>query len=158
MKLFNRVLGRNRLKSLLPKKPRRTLFRSKGEVHDLEAIFARVNEEFFEGKVKLNLTWFGGGKMPKTRVSYGAYDSEKELIKVNRVLDREEVPQSVVAFILYHEALHNLYPPQKGRRGRRNIHHATFRKHERLFPNYSDAEAFLKEYFNSLRINFEFVV
>lgn len=68
------------------------------------------------------------------------------MVKVNRVLDREDVPLSFVRYIVFHEMLHHLYPPKRGKRGRRDIHHSEFRTHERRFQEFDQAKAFLRQW------------
>jgi hypothetical protein len=59
------------------------------------------------------------------------------------MLDHPEVPEYCVAFILYHEMLHHVLPPLKGKRGRRQIHHRAFTTKEKEFRDYALAQEFL---------------
>ena len=66
--------------------------RTAGACHDLAAIFARVNREFFAGAVAAPITW---GRCPSRRVRHrrlGSWNARRGLISINPALDRPEVP------------------------------------------------------------------
>ncbi len=112
--------------------------------HDLPAIYQRVNTEYFEGKVNLPFTWFGSQtRRPRVCFRFGLYNLQTGRVMVHRMLDDPSVPEYCVAFILYHEMLHHLMPPLKGRRGRRQIHHPAFVAKEKKFRDYALAQDFL---------------
>jgi hypothetical protein len=60
-----------------------------------------------------------------------------------RTLDSEEVPRLVLEHVLHHELLHRLLGAEQ-HNGRRRYHSARFRREERRFRGYREAEAFLK--------------
>ena len=125
--------------SLPPLKP-------EGEVHNLSEIFQAVNAGYFDAKLDLRITWFGRGNIPRTRILYGSYHHLRKEVRVNRILDQEKVPRSVVEFIVYHEMLHHVLPPRRGKNGRRNIHHQEFKEKEREFEHFMDAKTFLARF------------
>lgn len=127
------------------RKKRNVILRTQGEIYDLQAMYDTLNVEYFDSKLNLNITWFGKGMIPKTRILFGSYDHRFQLIKINRYLDREVVPQHFVRYIIYHEMLHDILPPIRGRNGRRNIHHPEFKRREKTFEEYALARNFLNK-------------
>lgn len=66
------------------------------------------------------------------------------LIVVNRLLDDKRVPLYYLEYILFHETLHDLYPIR--RENGRWVHHPVeFRRRERLFPYYREAQRWERE-------------
>lgn len=129
---------------LRPKPRRRVVLRPEGAVYNLTEIFADLNERYFEGSLNLGITWFGNGRMPKTRVRWGSYHMGRQEIRVNRLLDGERIPKHVVEFIVYHEMLHHVLPPKMGKNGRREIHHREFKAREKVFEHFAQANNDLK--------------
>jgi len=120
-----------------PERPLRPVaIRTAGRFHDLAAIFERVNREFFGGAATAPITW-GRAARPGRRVRHrklGAYNRRRRLIAINPALDRHEVPGFFVAFIVYHEMLHALQPPDCRRPHGREFHAA-----ERRHPDWRRA-------------------
>lgn len=114
-----------------------------GTVHDLAEIYETVNVRYFGAKLDLRITWFGRGSIPRTRILYGSYRHDRKEVRVNRILDQERVPRSVVEFIVYHEMLHHVLPPKRGKNGRRSIHHRAFKEREQEFEDFAEAKFFL---------------
>ena len=115
-----------------------------GEFYNLKEILLSLNKEYFDDKLELKITWFGKGRITKTRLLFGSYDSKLKLIKVNRILDEKNIPEYVVKFIIYHEMLHHIFPIKIKNR-RRSIHHREFKEKEKKFPEYLEATKFLKQ-------------
>ena len=114
-----------------------------GEHHHLEDILCRVNNEYFEGKLDLKITWFNRRKSTAPRrIVLGSYHYRSQLIRMNRYLDQPHIPDYFVSYIVYHEALHHVLPPVKGKRGKRSIHHPAFKTHEKKFKHYALAQEF----------------
>ena len=105
-----------------------------------------VNEEYFEGRVSLSITW---GTQSHRRIvkkrRLGSYDRDKNMIRISPILDRRTVPRYFVEFVVYHEMLHADIEIYKGRNGRRLIHTKEFRKREKLFKHYERAIAWEKK-------------
>jgi predicted SprT family Zn-dependent metalloprotease len=136
------------MKFLLRKKrTKRIILRPFGQVYNLQEIYEQVNEEYFGAKLNLKITWFGRGEtVPKTRITFGSYTPQLKLIKVNRLLDREYIPEFFVRYIVYHEMLHEAFPPKKRKRGTHHIHHSEFKEKEKAFPHYGEVKAFIQRW------------
>ncbi len=127
------------------RKIRTIKLRPHGNYHNLELIYGRINERYFEGRLDLKISWFGKPvSKAKRRLVLGSYHQQKGLIRINRVLDHDHIPDHFVSFIIYHEMLHHVLPPLK--RGKRRIHHAEFSAREKQFQDYAQASAFRKSF------------
>ena len=65
----------------------------------------------------------------------GTYFHDARVIKIHPALDREEVPAFFVAFVIFHEMLHQAVPPRMIG-GRRVAHSPEFRRLEQAYPDY----------------------
>ena len=126
---------------------RRMVLRTRGRVHDLNAIFHRLNRTFFGGQLEVQVTWGRAGARPRRarqrEIHLGTWDEAQNLIRIHPHLDRSFVPELVVEVTLYHEMLH----VQLGARlvkGRRRVHTRDFRDAERAHPGYDEAVAWEK--------------
>lgn len=118
-----------------------------GRVYDLQEVYDSLNWEYFNNSLALLITWFGRAQQKSRRqISFGLYHAPLKLIKIHRKLDSTFVPRYVVAFIIYHEMLHHLYPPFIDAGGRCRIHHAAFKIKESQFKDYDRAQQWLKEH------------
>ncbi len=132
-------------KSSSPPKPRRTHLIHQGEVYNLKEVFDAVNEKYFNAEVDLAITWSPRRITGARRYRrLGCFNPQKNLIRLNPILDDHEVPPYFIAFIVYHEMLHHLFPPFVAR-GKRQIHHISFRQQERKFVEYPSAKKWVKE-------------
>ncbi len=126
----------------LSRKPaRKTAVRTAGNVHDLLELFKEVNQIYFGGSVKAQITW--GTRCPRSAVrkrTLGSYSERTNLIRINPMLDRKTVPRCYVALIVYHEMLHAVLGTPL-RETRRSIHSREFRMKEKLFKDYEKAIA-----------------
>lgn len=112
-----------------------------GQTHDLTPMYHRLNREYFSALLPpITLGWSRG----RSRSIWGHHDDAHQAIVLNRVLDHPRVPVHVVGCILYHEMLHHAIGPQFGKTGRRILHSREFRRRERLYTQYEDAQKFLK--------------
>jgi len=75
----------------------------------------------------------------------GCFDPALGQIVINRQLDGRDVPEFVVAYVLYHEMLHQKHPLRFAR-CRRQSHSPEFRRQERLFADYQRAMNFLRRF------------
>ena len=75
----------------------------------------------------------------------GCFDPALQQIVINRQLDREVVPEFVVAYVMYHEMLHVKHP-MRFARCRRESHGPEFRKEEKKFADYHRAMKFLDRF------------
>jgi SprT-like family protein len=119
---------------------RKKLASPHGKIFNLEQMFDDLNVRFFHGLLaRPRLAW----SSQSARNRLGHYDPGHNAIVLSRVFDHPRVPRPVVEYIVYHEMLH-LKHPVKLRGSRRCVHSAEFRADERLFPQLSQAKAFLK--------------
>jgi hypothetical protein len=116
--------------------PRPARLEARGSVHDLQAIFDRLNAEYFEGRVEARIGWGPnrGGRRRRT-IKTGVYVQDARLIRIHPALDRREVPELYVAAVVFHEMLHQVVPAVE-RNGRRLVHNAEFRHRERAYPDH----------------------
>lgn len=109
---------------------------TRGEHHDLLAIFHELNERYFGGAVDALVTWGRGAPSRKRKtIQLGTYSATERLIRIHRALDRAWVPRYFVASVLYHEMLHHLIPASRGP-GRALTHPPEFRARERMFRHH----------------------
>ena len=120
-------------------KGRKIITTAKGEVYDLDEIFDDLNEYYFDSKIaKPTLTW----SVRKTYRILGHHDSTHETIAVSRSLDDKKTPKYVVEFVVFHEMLHIFHPTQH-RNGRRYNHTPQFRRDEKTFAHFDEAESWI---------------
>src|SRR5262249_39972530 len=67
--------------------------RTAGRAHDLREVYDRLNTRFFDGRLRVPITWGrGGGRARRGGLTFGSYDPVLRLIRIHPVLDRREVP------------------------------------------------------------------
>lgn len=111
-----------------------------GKNFDLERMFHQLNEKYFANSLPLpRLGW----SRRVWRSQLGCFDPALHQIVINRELDKERVPEFVVAYVLYHEMLHQKHPVRFAR-CRRESHSVEFRREEKKFAEYQAAMKFLK--------------
>lgn len=114
---------------------------TEGEVHDLASVYAEVNRKYFANAIDARITWGqrakeGSRKRRRNSIKMGSYSVEDRLIRIHPSLDREFVPRVFVAWIVYHEMLHQKHDiPIVG--GRRQFHTAAFLHDEAKFAEYN---------------------
>lgn len=122
-------------------KGRKIITSSKGEVYDLDEIFARLNQKYFQNAIeKPILSW----SARKTYRILGHHDSTHQAIIISKSLDDEKVPAYVAAFVVFHEMLH-IFHPTTLRGGRRYNHTPQFRCNERKFVYFEEAENWIEQ-------------
>ncbi|HVB85054.1 MAG TPA: SprT-like domain-containing protein [Candidatus Dormibacteraeota bacterium] len=113
-----------------------------GAHHNLHEMYQQLNERYFERALPYpRLGW----SKRSWRAQLGCFDPALNQIVINRVLDRQDVPEFVVAYVLYHEMLHQKHPV-KFARCRRESHSTDFRREERQFADYARAMRFLDRF------------
>ncbi len=133
---------RKRLLVLRQRRARKIEHSPAGACHDLEPLFHQLNQQYFENSLpKPGLSWSRRG----WRAQLGCFDPALNQIVINRQLDRAAVPGYVVAYVLYHEMLHQKHPVRFVR-CRRESHSARFRVEEKRFADYERATKFLKRF------------
>jgi len=127
-----------------PRRARRVALRTQGRVHDLGAVYDRLNSRYFDGKLDLRITWGAARKCHGQRsVKVGAYLVEDRLIRVHPVLDQEQVPRFFLEWIVFHEMLHAKHAIRRVG-GRLCYHPPEFAQEEQRFPGYARARLWEK--------------
>jgi hypothetical protein len=111
----------------------------RGRHFDLEKIFEELNTQYFEGSLQRpHIGWSHRG----WRRQFGCYDPGPNHILLNRRLDRRQVPQCVVAYVLFHEMLHVKHPTRRS--GCSLVSHSReFRQEEKRFAEFERARRIL---------------
>jgi hypothetical protein len=111
-----------------------------GKHHDLKEIFDDLNARYFDGRIRARITWGPRTARKRTRdtIKLGSYTFEDELIRIHPVLDASDVPRFFVAWIVYHEMLHEVHDMPVVD-GRRVYHTPEFRRAEAQFERYAEA-------------------
>ncbi len=121
--------------------PNRVSQKTQGRYHDLSELFNAVNEEYFGGRINAGITW--GSRSPRCSVrkrTLGSFSERSNIIRINPVLDKKNIPRYYVEFVVYHEMLHAAIGI--AREGdRRRVHSLEFRRREKLFKDYDRAIA-----------------
>ena len=127
-----------------PKRVRPVVLRTQGHVHDLRAVYDRLNRAFFDGRLDMRITWGSARRCPAQRsIKIGTYQVEDRLIRVHPVLDQEMVPRYFLDWIVFHEMLHGKHTIRRIG-GRRCFHPPEFAREEKHFPDYWRARAWEK--------------
>jgi predicted metal-dependent hydrolase len=133
-----------------PCPPREVTLRPKGRAYDLQAIFDRLNRRYFSGKLDARITW-GNAVRKKNRrsIKMGSFSVEDRIIRIHPVLDDADVPEFVVAWIVFHEMLHGKHEVRRVH-GRRCFHSREFAEEERAFEDYERACTWEREHSDRL--------
>jgi len=111
-----------------------------GHAYDLEAVFEDLNARYFSGLLaRPRLTWSRG----HARNRLGHYDPAHNTIVVSRIFDHAGMPRFALEYIVFHEMLHLRFPVRL-RGSRRCVHSPEFRAEERRFPQWEEAQRFLR--------------
>jgi len=117
---------------------------------DLDRIYERLNQEYFDDKVQAKIMW---GRDVKSRnksgFRYGSYDEGKKLIRIHPRLKQDFVPQCVLELTVYHEMCHQFVPSYK-KNGTWQSHHPEFKRKEREFKGFKDARNWEKHNWHRL--------
>lgn len=119
--------------------PDESRLESKGEHHDLDDLLAsavRFLPEEVEPPRPL-ITWGRKGRGRRS-IRFGSYDFDRGLIRIHPSLDEAWVPAFFVEFVVFHELLHAVFPPEKIN-GRREIHTEDFKAWESTYPRFDEA-------------------
>jgi hypothetical protein len=122
-----------------------------GEHHDLRAIFDELNLRYFEGRIDAAITWGARSGRPRRRnsIKMGSYSVEDRLIRIHRSLDRAFVPRFFVAWIVFHEMLHQVHDIRV-KNGRREFHSKEFMADEAGFELYEEAKLWERRHLDAL--------
>jgi len=124
---------------------------TKGRVYDLEQIYQELNDEYFDQSLGLLITWFGERRRRRCkRVTFGLFHDPLRLIKIHRLLDDRHFPDYFVAYVIYHEMLHYVCPTYVGENGQKHIHSKEFKRREREFRYFEEAQQWIRDNQNYL--------
>jgi len=112
----------------------------RGEHHDLEEIFERLNRQFFNGLLGRPLLGWSRGA---SRAMLGHFDPAHNAIIISRIFDRPSAPLAALEYVMFHEMLHLRYPVDHSGM-RRRVHTREFREAEKAFPGLKAAKTALK--------------
>lgn len=127
--------------------PKAEMLETKGKYFDLQKIYDEVNRTYFNSKLQLYITWFNRPRYRSYRcITYGTYDRTLKLVRVNRILDKADVPKEYVAFIVYHEMLHEVCPAYIDKNGKRIVHTPLFKAKEKEFSHYKQVRLWEKRH------------
>ncbi|EKR09902.1 SprT-like domain-containing protein [Leptospira kirschneri] len=119
---------------------RKQVQRSSSQNKKLRDILEKLNDSYL--KIDLsNLEIFWGKSKSTTRL--GHYDPTHNMIVINPILSIQSVPDFVLEYIVFHELLH-VYFPVVRKKGRNVIHGKEFKKLEKKFLHYKQANVWLK--------------
>ncbi len=122
-----------------------------GEHHDLRMIFDELNARYFENRIEAAITWGARSGRPRRRnsIKMGSYSVEDRLIRIHRSLDRAFVPRFFVAWIVFHEMLHQVHDIRV-KNGRREFHSKEFLADEAAFELYDQAKIWERAHLDEL--------
>jgi hypothetical protein len=127
---------------------------TQGDVYDLNAFFHKINDEYFNNKIDLLITWYGKkGFRNRSRVTFGLYHQPLRLIKIHRMMDSFCFPDYFVEYVIFHEMLHHVCPSYYDSKGKHCVHSEEFKRLERQFYWYDKATKWLKENISNFFIN-----
>ncbi|MEM1283001.1 MAG: SprT-like domain-containing protein [Chlamydiota bacterium] len=123
---------------------------TKGEVYELQALYDKINEQYFGGQLRLKITWFGKKqRRRKSQVTFGLYQEATKLVKINRMMDSSFFPEYFVEFVIYHEMLHHVCRSYYDEKGKHRIHTPEFKKREQEFEHFELANLWMKKNYNN---------
>ncbi len=112
-----------------------------GKVYNLEGIFEKVNLIYFQNSIaKPRIAW----SARKTYRRLGNYNYDEDTITISRTLDSPETPKYVIEFVVFHEMLHKYHGVTR-KNGRRYYHTPEFKRDEKKFSYYQEAEDWIEE-------------
>ena len=122
-----------------------------GEHHDLREIFDELNARYFDNRIDAAITWGPRSGRPRRRnsIKMGSYSVEDRLIRIHRSLDRDLVPRFFVAWIVFHEMLHQVHDIRV-KNGRREFHSKEFLADEASFELYHEAKLWERRHLDAL--------
>lgn len=110
--------------------------------HDLVALADEVRREYFPEEPPLPVRW--GHRIRRKRrrsIRLGSYNHDRNEIRIHPLLDAPMVPRFFVQSIIHHEYLHHILGADHDRR---------FRRHERMFGYFREANMWLKKNLHEL--------
>lgn len=110
-----------------------------GQHFNLDKLFEELNGKYFSGELqKPHIGW----SLRRWRRQFGCYDPGPNQILLNRRMDRPNVPQCAVEYVLFHEMLHVKHPTRRS--GCSLVSHSReFREEEKRFAEFDRARSIL---------------
>ncbi len=132
------------------RQPTQVIFTA-GEHHDLRKIFDELNARYFDNKIDAAITWGARTGRPRRRnsIKMGSYSVEDRLIRIHRSLDRAFVPRFFVAWIVFHEMLHQVHDIRV-KNGRREFHSKEFLADEAMYEHFDEAKSWERRHLDAL--------
>lgn len=132
------------------RQPTQVIFTA-GEHHDLRLIYDELNARYFDNKIDAAITWGQRTGRPRRRnsIKMGSYAVEDRLIRIHRSLDRAFVPRFFVAWIVFHEMLHQVHDIRV-KNGRREFHSKEFLADEAMYEHYDEAKSWERRHLDAL--------
>jgi len=113
----------------------------RGSIYDLDEIFETINRRLFAGRLEApRLLW--SDRRPSRE--FGHYEPATDTIRISRRLDAPDVPRLVLEHVMHHELLHRVLGAEAGS-GRRRYHTSRFRREERKFAGFRQADELLRK-------------
>lgn len=120
---------------------RNLTYSPQGESHDLLALLDRLHAKgLVHDGAGAFITWTDR----PNRYRMGYCSVLMKVVAISSALDVAKVPDFVTEYVLYHEMLHL----ENGTDSLRSYHDAAFRRQERMFPQWREAESWLKKVAN----------
>lgn len=117
-----------------------------GRCYDLREVFESLNAEFFHSSCKAKITWGrAGSKTRRKSIVLGSYSERESLIRIHPCLDQAFVPRYYLAWVVYHEMLHEVLGVEE-QGGRRQVHPPEFTILEESYPEFIQAKAWERAY------------
>jgi len=91
-----------------------------------------------------------GASRTRHSLRLGSFDPDTKFVRLHPVLDQTEVPEYFVRYVLFHELLHAVYPPQRDGDDRWVHHGRDFRRREHAYADYERALAWEKRNIRAL--------
>ena len=109
--------------------------KTQGRYYNLSEMFEALNREYFSNHVSSVITW--GKKSSRYAVRkrrLGSYQKDRDIIRINPVLDSKKVPRYFVEFIVYHEMLHAALAAEPGN-AKQKVHSLEFKSANSFLKN-----------------------
>lgn len=144
---FRDFVRQNR-KYIRRKNPPAVSINTAGIHHDLRPLFDRINMEYFDGMIKARITWgIKSSRRTCRKRTLGSYTGSSNIIRINPVLDKKNVPDYFISFVIYHEMLHEVLG-EGLQGGRRRLHSREFKNKEKLFNDYERATEWERKFYS----------
>lgn len=114
--------------------------------HDIGKYARELNEIYLGNRSIAGVIWGVSRRTRSVRsIRFGSYDPIRNLITMNRKLDRPDIPRYFVEFVLFHEMLHEVLGIGERADGKREIHGRLFKLMESTYPDFEKALRYEKE-------------